>query len=123
MNKFIMIALLTLSSSAYAGVSKTCDVTYVAQYKDGQSEITIPTRKQSVTVNDNGRQFDVVFGKGKDDKLTSPQLSPVAKGVLAGNHQDSSGMLRFIKREGMYQITDDGIEFMVMHNCKVNQTM
>lgn len=123
MNKFIMVALLALSSSAYATVSKICDVTYIAQYKDEQSEITIPTRKQSITVNDNGRQFDVIFGKGEDDKMTSPRLSPVEKGVLAGNHADVSGVLRFIKREDTYQITDDGIEFMVMHNCKVNQSM
>lgn len=116
----VMFSFLA-TSSVFASDLKIlkCDTVVVAVKNPNQSDQEViqlsPLKLKNVTVLDAGNQFQLLTPNGK---MTSPMLRTVREGIQSalGVSQDGHKAM-FIKRDGEYQVTSDGVQYLLMKNC------
>ncbi|UGC97762.1 hypothetical protein PQD17_gp49 [Pantoea phage PdC23] len=112
MKKLLIAAMLMMPVAAMAeNKVLICDATLVAGLGE-QPTANLGSIPQGAVIADNGSQFQVVQG---DTVLTSPVMSLARKGIEKGISRDGAV---FIKRNGTYQISADGSQWLYYDNCK-----
>lgn len=123
MKKVIAAVAIALSVCASAQAQnldiKKCDSVVVAvKHPDTPSQEIIqlsPVKKKSVMILDSGEQFQVVYEGGR---IASPVLTEVAPGIKSNLGKLPNGeQAMFIKRDGDYQVTGDGVRYLLFKDC------